>query len=166
MLLSDPIAPPLSPEVCNRLDGFAVSSLADSGSNVCITNNLSILEDVQDMAPRPLDVALTADSVPTPGSMCTKFGFMPIQLMDGSVHRQRFLYNAAAAETIISPEDMCSLSGPLLTWIQCGGRGPDSPGCLLFFGTDESTVLLSFSLAKRNGLYYSSVKGTDPVVGY
>ena len=155
ILLSDPIVPP-GPVICHRLDGFAVSTLADSGSNVCITNDLSVLVDVQDMAPRPLDVALNTGVQATPENMCTKFGYMPIQLMDGTIHRQRFLYNAAAAETITSPEDICSLSGPLVTWVQCGGRGPDSPGCLLFFGVDDTTVLLSISLTKRNGLYYSS----------
>ena len=133
--------------------------LVDSGSNVCLTNNLSILDDVQDMQPRALDVAVdqSPSSLPRPESMCTKFGFISIQLMDGSVHRQKFLYNESASDTILSPEDIIHSSTVLRHWIQSGSGGSIGDGCLLFSKMDETTILLSLALVKHNGLYYCAL---------
>ena len=77
----DSIVPSVS--VCCRMPGY---TLVDSGSNVCLTNDLSILEDVHDMEPRPLDVALDSTSVHPPPAMCTKFGFVSIRLLNGTSH--------------------------------------------------------------------------------
>ena len=145
-----------SSSACSRHPGLF---LVDSGSNVCLTNDLSILDDVQDMHPRPLDVAVDqpTDSPPRMETMCTKFGFISIQLIDGSVHRQKFLYNESASDTILSPEDIIRSSTVLRHWIQSGSGGLMGDGCLLFSCMDETTVLLSLALVKRNGLYYCSL---------
>lgn len=154
----DSIAPSVS--VCCRMPGFI---LVDSGSNVCLTNDLSILDGVQDMEPRALDVAVESSSPTQPSAMCTKFGFVSIQLLNGTSHRQKFLYNASALETILSPEDMVRNSPVLRHWVQSGQGGTSGDGCLLFSGSNETTVLLSLPLVKRNGLYYCSMSGTVPV---
>ena len=151
----DSIVP--SASACCRMPGY---TLVDSGSNVCLTNDLSILDDVQDMEPRPLDVALDSVSTPPPTSMCTKFGFVSIRLLNGTLHRQKFLFNEAATETILSPEDIVRNSTVLRHWVQSGRGGASGDGCLLFSGSDEITVLLSLPLIKRNGLYYCSMSSS------
>ena len=148
----DSIVPSVS--ACCRMPGY---TLVDSGSNVCLTNDLSILDDVQDMEPRPLDVALSPTSVLPQMTMCTKFGFVSICLLNGTSHRQKFLFNEAASETILSPEDIVRNSTVLRHWVQSGRGGASGDGCLLFSGSDETTVLLSLPLVKRNGLYYCSM---------
>ena len=144
--------------MCRRNPGYL---LVDSGSNVCLTNDLSILEDVQDMRPRALDVAVDQSSAspPRPETMCTKFGFISIRLLNGLVHRQKFLYNESASDTILSPEDIVRCSPLLRHWVQSGSGGPMGDGCLLFSGLDDVTVLLSLTLVKRNGLYYCTLPG-------
>ena len=140
--------------------------LVDSGSNVCLTNDLSILENVQDMQPRALDVAVDQSSTSPPRleMMCTKFGFISIRLLNGRIHRQKFLYNESASDTILSPEDIVRSSPLLHHWVQSGSGGPMGDGCLLFAGVDEVTVLLSLSLVKRNGLYYCILPGSAHAV--
>ena len=120
-----------------------------SGSNICLTNDLSILEDVRDIPPSPLDVAVTGS-----GSMCTKSGFVTFTFKDGTTHWQPFLYSAQAAETIISPQHITKLSPHISLWVQGGsGDGSDS-GYLLFYGLDRSTIVMTLPLVRRNGLYY------------
>jgi hypothetical protein len=148
----DSIVPSVS--ACCRMPGY---TLVDSGSNVCLTNDLSILDDVQDMEPRPLDVALSSTSGQPPTTMCTKFGFVSIRLLNGTSHWQKFLFNVAASETILSPEDIVRNSTTLRHWVQSGRGGASGDGCLLFSGSDETTVLLSLPLIKQNGLYYCSM---------
>ena len=149
--------------MCSRHPGFL---LVDSGSNVCLTNDLSILENVQDMQPRSLDVAVDqSSSLPRPEMMCTKFGYLPIRLIDGSVHRQKFLYNESASDTILSPEDMVRSSSALRHWVQSGTGGQMGDGCLLFSGMDEVTILLSLALVKQNGLYYCTLPRHVQVIG-
>ena len=151
---NDPILPSVS--ACCRMPGY---TLVDSGSNVCLTNDLSILDNVQDMEPRSLDVALDSPAVQPPTAKCTKFGFVSIRLLNGTFHRQKFLFNEAATETILSPEDIVRNSTILRHWVQSGRGGASGDGCLLFSGSDETTVLLSLPLVKRNGLYYCSMSG-------
>ena len=146
-----PTIPTVSPLVSSKVSTF---TLADSGSNVCLTNDLSILEDVHDIPPSPLDVAVTGSD-----SMCTKSGFVTFTLKDGSVHRQPFLYNAQASETIISPQHITKLSPHISTWVQGGSSDGSETGYLLFYGLDRTTVVMSLPLVRHNGLYYYPLTG-------
>ena len=146
-----PTIPAVSSLVCSRVSTF---TLADSGSNVCLTNDLSILEDVHDIVPSPLDVAVTGSA-----SMCTKSGIVTFTFKDGTVHRQPFLYNAQAAETILSPQHITKSSSHISTWVQGGSSDGSESGYLLFYGLDQSTVVMTLPLVRRNGLYYYSLSG-------
>ena len=146
-----PTIPTVSPMVSSRVSTF---TLADSGSNVCLTNDLSILEDIHDIPPSPLDVAITGSD-----SVCTKSGFVTFAFKDGTVHRQPFLYNAQAAETIISPQHITKSSSHISTWVQGGSSDGSESGYLLFYGLDRSTVVMTLPLVRRNGLYYYTLVG-------
>ena len=147
-----PTIPKVSLAPSSRVSTF---TLADSGSNVCLTNDLSILEDVHDIPPSPLDVALVSDT----GPMCTKSGFVTFQFTDGTVHRQPFLYNAKASETILSPQHITKLCPHISTWVQGGSGDGSESGYLFFYGLDRSTVVMSLPLVRRNGLYYYHLHG-------
>jgi hypothetical protein len=83
------------------------SSLADSGTNVCVTNDPSLLIDVVEISPVPLGMATSSLDMPTdPTSLCTHKGFLPMALLDGTIHYQPFLVNHHATNTIISPENV------------------------------------------------------------
>lgn len=152
-----PTIPMVSSRIHSRVSTF---TLADSGSNVCLTNDLTILEDVHDIPPRPLDVAVTGSD-----SMCTKSGFVTFTFTDGTVHRQPFLYNKQASETILSPQHITKRCPHISTWVQGGSGDNSESGYLLFYGLDRSTVVMSLPLVTRNGLYYYNLPGeSDEVV--
>ena len=61
---------------------------------MCVTSDPSILIDVIDIDPIPLGVATASPDAPP--TLCTKQGYLPIPLLDGSYHYQPFLYNPNA----------------------------------------------------------------------
>jgi hypothetical protein len=78
------------------------SSLADGGANVYLTNDPTLLVDMVDIDPVPLGTALAG--LETSTLMCTQKGYMPIPLLNRTLHYQPFLINQHAADTIMSPE--------------------------------------------------------------
>jgi len=76
ILVHDPDSslPAVPAAISSKVSTF---TLADTGSNVCLTNDLSILEDVRDIDPSPLDVAIMSTTPPQDTSMCTKMGYIP-----------------------------------------------------------------------------------------
>jgi len=61
------------------------SSLIVGGANICLTGDLDILVDVVEIPPLPISVAVNGD-VPTLDDSCTRRGYLPLQLSDGSTH--------------------------------------------------------------------------------
>jgi hypothetical protein len=130
--------------------------MADSGANVCITPDLSILVDIEDITPIPLGVALhMSDALPPQSSLCTKQGYLPIPLVDGSVHYQPFLINENATDTIISPEHVMQSSTHIATWRQTRSKLSSASNCLTFLDYDSRPVLI-LPLHTTNGLQYCS----------
>ena len=66
-------------------------SLMDGGANICITGILGLLVDVEAIPPLPISVATTSDSISL-DDCCTKKGFIPLTLSDGSVYYQLCYY--------------------------------------------------------------------------
>lgn len=66
-----------------------IKKLADSGANICLTNDLRLLLHIRDIAPISIGVAIDGDPAAAPQEMtCTQMGFLPLPLLDGSVHLQ------------------------------------------------------------------------------
>ena len=127
------------------------TSMADSGANVCITSDISLLTDIVDIPPISLGVAVRSDD--STMAMCTQQGFLHIPLLDGTIHRQPFLVNPNATETILSPAHVMWSSDKISAWSQAGSKSPTALDTLTF--TDASnTPLLVLPLSSHNGLQY------------
>jgi hypothetical protein len=125
--------------------------MADSGANVYVTSNPSILIDMIDIDPIPLGVAVS--STDTPASFCTKQGYLPIPLLDGSYHYQPFLFNPNATDTILSPAHVMWSSPSISSWQQSGSKDPSILDTLSF-KDDNGNDLLVLPLTTHNGLQY------------
>ena len=125
--------------------------MADSGANVCVTSNPSILIDMIDIDPIPLGVAVS--SLDTKASFCTKQGYLPIPLLDGSYHYQPFLFNPNATDTILSPTHVMWSSPSISSWQQSGSKDPSIVDTLSF-KDDNGNDLLVLPLTTHNGLQY------------
>ena len=64
------------PATSTPVPSHVASLMADSGANVCITNDPLILVDICDISPVPLGVAIT--STGTTPTMCTEKWYLPI----------------------------------------------------------------------------------------
>jgi hypothetical protein len=104
------------------------TSMADSGANVCITSDPSILVDVTPIEPIPLGVALTSSD--STSAMCTQQGFLPIPLLNGTCHYQPFLINPNATDTILSPNHVMRSSPCITAWKQSGSKDHMAPDSL------------------------------------
>ncbi len=74
----------------------------DAGANICLTGDLGILADAVDIPPLPITVALNGNCSSV-DDCCTMQGYIPLALLDGTIHWQLCYYSANAVETIISP---------------------------------------------------------------
>ncbi len=104
-------------------------SLIDGGANICLTNNLNLLVDAINIQPLPITVAL--DNKVTLNDCCTKQGFIPLTLADGSIHWQVCYYCANMAETIISSQAILASSNVFALWTMTGFKD-GSPGFIRF----------------------------------
>ena len=133
------------------------SSMADSGANVCITSDESILIDVVDIDPIPLGVAVKSSDVTA--SLCTRKGFLPIPLLDGSYHYQPFLVNPNASDTILSPAHVMWSSNRIKKWQQSGSKDTLVVDTLSFMDAAGNDLLV-LPLTSHNGLQYCSHEPT------
>jgi hypothetical protein len=101
----------------------------DAGANICLTGNLSILANVVTIPPLSITVALN-DKGSTFDDCCTKMGYIPLPLMDGSIHWQQCFYSANMVETIISPQAILATSKVIASWTMTGYK-TNFPGCYL-----------------------------------
>ena len=129
------------------------SSMADTGANVCITSDESILIDVVDIDPIPLGVAVKSSDITA--SLCSRKGFLQIPLLDGSYHYQPFLVNPNASDTILSPAHVMWSSHRITKWQQSGSKDPLVVDTLLFMDADGNDLLV-LPLTSHNGLQYCS----------
>jgi hypothetical protein len=139
------------------VDPPASSSLADGGTNVCVTNNPTLLVDVIKIDPIPLGIAVRNKLM---SSFCTHKGFLPMPLLDSSIHYQPFLFCLDATDTILSPEHIINNNHKFVHWCQessKAGLGNSCPhtGCFSFYG-HNSNLLLLLPLTKNQGFYYCS----------
>jgi hypothetical protein len=76
---------------------------------------------VVDIPPLPITVAIK-DSKPSINDCCTKQGFLPLTILDGSIHCQVCFFCANAAKTIISPQAILASSNVFVSWMMTGQR--------------------------------------------
>ena len=124
-----------------------VDSLVDGGSNIVLTDDASILEEVHSIP--TIHIGLAAEGEITPR---TQQGWLPQILSDGSVLRTKAYINSAATDTILSPEAILHSHPDLYRWEQQGSKG-NNPGWLRFYFKADK-LMLSLQLKKRNNLYY------------
>ena len=128
--------------------------IIDSGSNVCITGDLTILLDVSDIT--PIDISVSLDGTSTSlDDRITKPGLLPLILPDGRVYYQTCFYCANMAETIISPAAILTLRDVFYYWYQEDCKDPTAPGRIRFASKD-GILSMFFNLEYRKGLYYCS----------
>ena len=127
--------------------------MADTGANVCITGDRSILTNVVDIDPIPLGVVVHMQD--STHALCTQQGFLPIPLCDGSYHYQPFLVNPHTTDTILSPAHVMGTCDKISGWHQTGSKSQDSGNTLTFVDCNGQ-VLLMLPLSTHNGLQYCS----------
>ena len=127
------------------------TSLLDAGANICLTGDLQLLVDVVEIPPLPISVAITGDA-PSLDDCCTRRGYLPLLLSDGSTHWQLCFYCKNVVETIISPQDILESSDVFVSWTQTGFKD-GRPGQIRF-DSHEGLLTMHLDLDQRDGLYY------------
>ena len=127
------------------------TSLVDAGANICLTGDLNLLVDVVEIPPLPISVAVQGDS-PSLDDCCTKRGYLPLQLSDGSTHWQLCFYCKNAVETIISPQAIIENRNVFSSWTQTGFKH-SRPGQICF-DSHDSLLTMKLTLEFHDGLYY------------
>ena len=126
-------------------------SLMDAGANICLTGNLEILADAVAIPPLPITVALNGNGS-TVDDCCTKRGFLPLALSDGTIHWQLCYFSANAVETIISPQAILGSSDLFASWTMTGYKD-NRPGAIRF-DSHDGFISMVIDLICRDGLYY------------
>lgn len=143
------------PRFVARLMDGSTHGLVDSGANLCMTNNPSLLLDIRQCHPFHIDQA-TSDGSPSKSNVCNQVGMIPIPLLDGTVYHQMVFVNPHAAGTFLSPQAIIDGSNNKFTrWIQEGNTHGQS-GALRIYFTDGS-LALSWDLTQSHGLYFCSM---------
>jgi hypothetical protein len=95
------------------------TGLIDGGANICATGDLSILVGVVDIPPLPITAALKNGETSI-DDCCTKRGFLPLTISDGSIHWQVTFFCANMVETIIFPQAILASSDVFVSWMMTG----------------------------------------------
>eukprot|EP00986_Skeletonema_menzelii_P015723 scaffold12494_cov159-Skeletonema_menzelii.AAC.1 len=128
--------------------------LADTGANICLTDDLGLLHDVSPVAPITIGVAIAGNPESDPDLIqCTQMGYLPLPLLDGDVYFQPCYYHPQASDTIISPQAITSPRSGFTRWSQ-DGFSDGRPGSLTFYAADEVTPVMRLPLTFHDGLYY------------
>jgi len=123
----------------------------DGGANINITNDISILTDVQHTTPFQILVAVNKGA--NVSSYCTHYGMLPLSRDDGQILNVKCYYCPDAVETIISPTAVLASSTVFCKWTQHRFKDPSIPGYLKFSNATNN-VSMTISLICKNGLYY------------
>jgi hypothetical protein len=126
-------------------------SLIDGGANICLTGNLNLLVDVVDIEPLPISVAIGGEDTAVDDS-CTRRGYLPLTLSNGSTHWQLCFYCKNAIKTIISPQAILANSDVFASWTQTGFKD-GRPG-QISFDSHNGLATMRLDLDCRDGLYY------------
>jgi hypothetical protein len=136
---------------CHSLVQVNDWSLMDAGANICLTDDLGILADAVNIPPLPITVALNG-SGSSVDYCCTKRGYIPLDLSDGTIHWQLCYYSANAVNTIISPQAILGSSNLFASWIMMGYKD-NRPGAIRF-DSHDGFITMVINLICRNGFYY------------
>ena len=128
-----------------------VAKLIDGGANICVTGDLSTLVNVEEISPMPISVAIAGDDMSS-DDRCTKRGYTPLTLDDGTLYWQLCYYCANVVETIISPQAVIATSDVFTSWTQTGYKD-GCPGSIRFDSAD-SFLSMSLHLEYVDGLDY------------
>jgi hypothetical protein len=74
----------------------------DGGANICVTGDLNQLVNIIEIPPMPITIATSGDGNSL-NNCCTKRGYIPLMLKDGTIYWQLCFYCAYVTKTIISP---------------------------------------------------------------
>jgi hypothetical protein len=130
-----------------------MGELIDTGGNFNMTNSLNTLVNVRRI--KPFSIGMAAQESKS-SSMCTHRGDFLIPMKDVTIFYTPMFYNAKALDCILSPEFICSASdGMLISWQQSGAL--DSSHGIVTFLDSRGAEVISLTLDKPNGLYYTSV---------
>jgi hypothetical protein len=129
-------------------------NLIDTGGNFNMTNDLSLLVNV--VAIKPFPISMAAKETEST-SKCTHRGDFPLPMNDGSIFYTPMFYNAQASDSILSPESICESSNGLLERWSQSGNVATAEGNVLFYDSQGAEVI-SLTLNKRNGLYYTPIQ--------
>jgi hypothetical protein len=142
---------PMDPRVCRISSRPSGDGLIDSGANVGMSGDKSILVSIHSIEAIPLGLALTPSN-PSHISYCTRMDYLPLLLADDDVLLVPTLVNSPSTKTIISLECVMKLSSNIVRWEQHGLRD-GLPGQLQFFHSNN-TLALKLKLTCKEGLYY------------
>jgi hypothetical protein len=133
----------------------------DGGANICVTGNLSSLVGIVDIPPMPITVALAGDDT-SMDYCCTKRGYHPLTLNNGSIYWLICFYCANVVETIISPQAVLASSNMFTSWTQTGYKD-NQPGSIRF-DSNDGHLLMALMLECHDGLYYchTDIYTVDP----
>jgi hypothetical protein len=126
-------------------------SLMDGGANIYLTGDLSCLQNITDIPPMPITVATTGNDQNVT-DCCTKRGFLPLSLPNGTVYWQPCFYCTSAVDTIISPQAILASSNIFTSWNQTGYKD-GRPGTIRFTSFDGLQTM-DLPLDFDDGLYY------------
>ncbi len=112
--------------------------------------NLSLQIDLVDIPPMPITVAIFGEV--SLNNCCTKRGYLPLTLPDGTIYWQLCFYCANAVGTIISPQAVLASSDVFTSWMQTGFKD-GWPGTIKFDSLDGH-LTMKLLLEFHDGLYY------------
>ena len=148
---------------CHSTEQINDWSFMDAGANICLTGDLGILADAVDIPPLPITVALNG-SGSSVDDCCTKRGYIPLALSDGTIHWQLCYYSANAVKTIISPQAILGSSNLFASWTMTGYKD-NRPGAIRC-DSHDGFIIMVINLICRDGLYYCPTDiftlGTSP----
>ena len=128
----------------------------DGGANRSITNDRNMLVRYRNIKKYPMSGVAAGE----PALICTGIGFIPWHDDNGEVVLVKCYYSEAAAETIVSPNDIVTNHiHDFISWSQYSNIDTGS-GRLEFHRRDQATPL-TFHLTAHNGLWYYNNNNDD-----
>jgi hypothetical protein len=122
----------------------------DGGANICVTGDLNQLVNIINIPPMLITVATSGDGNSL-DDCCTKRGYIPLTLEDGTIYWQLCFYCANITETIISPHAVLVTSNVFASW--CQTEHKDGRPGYIRFDSHDGILSMTLSLEYKDGLY-------------